>query len=1052
MATNTELESKHCHRCGEPLAGAELSGNCPRCLATLLLSPGPAEAVESFPIPIIRRLGDYELLEEVARGGMGIVFRARQVSLDRIVAVKLLRDSALAQPEDVRRFRAEAAAAGRLKHPNIVAIHEVGEDQGQHYLAMDLVEGPNLAQFTRDGPLESRRAAEITARIAEAVQHAHAQGILHRDLKPSNVLMDAAGEVFVTDFGLARPLDTGSSLTITGQVLGTPAYMSPEQASGLSEGVGPTADVYSLGALLFHLLTARPPFVSSSLPELMRQVAKEEPLSPQLLNSSVPDDLATVCLRCLAKRPADRYGSAREFADDLRRYLRGEPVAARPASRTEKLWHWCRREPALAASLGFALFVLIIGVAASTWQWRRADREAHTAKEELWHAQLLEARSYRLNGGFGQRTRDLETIAKAAAYRPSVELRNEVIAALVLPDVGTNIWWRTEYNAAVPSAFTGDLEFFVPFNATGHVAVCHSSSQQRVAEFDGPAASTRFTQFSPDARLLAVQFRDGAVRVWDWRARHLVLVVSSAQEGVGLPAFDFTPNSHELWLAGPEQKLERYALPEGKPLPLPTMNVLVSGIRLDRTGARLLAFKDKELSAWNVTTGERLGQWTLPGEVWRVAWHPHGREFAVGTYGTGMFVGEVGQTNLDLLEAPDPKIAPTAMAFTPDGSQVLVDGWGSLFAAWDFATRKLALWSRQLWFGQLSSGGQQVAMLDENRGYGVRQFLNPVGIRRFRVPGQLNGGVNAADWLPGGEWLVAAHVGGWSLWDAQHGELLVARRSASCNSIQVCKDGRGFLTGGADGPVFWPLSVVEGNPQVGEPRRLLPENSGANERATLSPDGPRFAAVGTNGAFLGSLAGDSLLLTIPAAAADTIQFSPDGRWLRSGSHHDTAVHIRAAADGALVTNLLTGSSGALFVPGRNELLTGGPSGFSFWQVGTWQKLRDLPIRDDGSCSEFAGFWPDGSCALANGKDLMLRLWDVNANREIACLRLAEGSGAWACVFDPSRRFMVTTTSYPFMRLWDLPALRRELRELGLDWPDAQPGRGFVRADGTLRKE
>ena len=255
VASTSDSKVRLCCRCGAALAGDELAGNCPRCLATALLSPEGPEPETRLAVRVLRRLGDYELLEEVARGGMGVVFRARQVSLDRIVAVKVLRDAWLATPAQIKRFRAEAANAAKLKHPNIVAVHEVGEQGGQHYFAMDLVEGKNLAELTREGPLPPRRAAETVKKVAEAVQHAHQEGVLHRDIKPSNVLLDAQGEPQVTDFGLARPMDDESSLTLTGQVLGTPGYMAPEQVRG--ERVGPAADVYALGAILFEILAGK---------------------------------------------------------------------------------------------------------------------------------------------------------------------------------------------------------------------------------------------------------------------------------------------------------------------------------------------------------------------------------------------------------------------------------------------------------------------------------------------------------------------------------------------------------------------------------------------------------------------------------------------------------------------------------------------------------------------------------------------------------------------------------------------------------------------------
>lgn len=375
MANSSEMELKVCHRCGEPLAGDELSGNCPRCLAALLLSPETPPPAEPSSVPVLRRLGDYELLEEVARGGMGVVFRARQVSLGREVAVKLLRDAWLATPVQVKRFRAEAANAAKLKHPNIVAVHEVGEQDGQHYFAMDLIKGTNLAEATREGPLPPRRAAELVRKVAEAVQHAHQQGVLHRDVKPSNVLLDAEGEPHVTDFGLARPMDDESSLTLTGQILGTPGYIAPEQAKG-GGTVGPAADVYGLGALLFHLLTGRAPFVGASAAETLTQVLQQEPLSPRLLNPTVSVDLAAVCLKCLRKAPRERYGSAGELAADLERFLGNETTHARPAGPVERGVRWCRRKPALALTLAALLVVGLMGGAGILMEWRRAEAES----------------------------------------------------------------------------------------------------------------------------------------------------------------------------------------------------------------------------------------------------------------------------------------------------------------------------------------------------------------------------------------------------------------------------------------------------------------------------------------------------------------------------------------------------------------------------------------------------------------------------------------------------------------------------------------------------
>jgi serine/threonine protein kinase len=266
-----------------------------------------------------RPFGDYELLEEIARGGMGVVYKARQVSLNRIVAVKMILAGQLASAADVQRFRAEAESAARLQHPNIVAIHEIGQHEGQHYFSMDYVQGQNLAEFVGQKPLPPKQAAKYLKTIAEAIHYAHEHGILHRDLKPSNILIDQSGAPRVTDFGLAKQMKGDSDLTVSGQVLGSPNFMPPEQAAGKRGQVGPHSDVYALGAILFYLLTARPPFAAESMTETLQQVVNSDPPLPRLLNAAVPRDLETICRKCMEKEPAGRNRSPKELADERAR-------------------------------------------------------------------------------------------------------------------------------------------------------------------------------------------------------------------------------------------------------------------------------------------------------------------------------------------------------------------------------------------------------------------------------------------------------------------------------------------------------------------------------------------------------------------------------------------------------------------------------------------------------------------------------------------------------------------------------------------------------------
>jgi tetratricopeptide (TPR) repeat protein/tRNA A-37 threonylcarbamoyl transferase component Bud32 len=361
---------------------------------------GPAPVDRATDVhQVLRAFGDYELLQELARGGMGVVYKARQRKLGRLVALKMILAGQLASDADVQRFYTEAAAAAQLDHPGIVPVYEVGQQEGQHFFSMGYVEGGSLAGSLKDGPLPPREAAVLVRKIAEAVAYAHGRGIIHRDLKPANVLLDRDGQPRVTDFGLAKRLTGDSQLTGTGQVMGTPSFMPPEQAQGKIEEIGPAADVYALGALLYCLITGRPPFQAASVMETLRQVLEEEPVAPRQLNRAVDRDLETICLKCLQKQSAKRYGSAQALADDLRRYAAGEAILARPVGGGERLWRWCRRNPRFAGAIAAISLLLLVVSVGSTWaaltirqerNQKEAERQAaETAREEAERARKL---------------------------------------------------------------------------------------------------------------------------------------------------------------------------------------------------------------------------------------------------------------------------------------------------------------------------------------------------------------------------------------------------------------------------------------------------------------------------------------------------------------------------------------------------------------------------------------------------------------------------------------------------------------------------------------
>jgi WD40 repeat protein/tRNA A-37 threonylcarbamoyl transferase component Bud32 len=380
------------------------------------------------------------LLEEIARGGMGLIYKARQLSLNRIVALKMMLPSLLASATEVQRFRAEAEAAANLQHPNIVAIHEVGEHEGQLYFSMDYVEGQSLAAQVRDHPLPAETAARYVKTAAEAIHYAHRQGFLHRDLKPSNILIDAANKPRITDFGLAKRMESDSRLTTTGAVLGTPSYMSPEQAAGKNDQVGPESEVYSLGAILYELLTGRPPFQAATPLDTVLLVLNSEPVAPGLLAPKLNRDLETICLKCLEKERRRRYQSAQELADDLGRYLNRKPIVARPINRVNRAWRWCRRNPWPAvATASLVLLAALTSVSALTY------------RERLWQSLLDRVRLERLAGN---RAESLEAAAEAARIKRTPLLYQEATQTITSP--GMTLLHQFAYGSWSKPVFSPD--------------------------------------------------------------------------------------------------------------------------------------------------------------------------------------------------------------------------------------------------------------------------------------------------------------------------------------------------------------------------------------------------------------------------------------------------------------------------------------------------------------------------------------------------------------------------------------------------------------------
>lgn len=599
-----ESDTRRCETCGFDLPRGIPPGLCPNCAldSTQDVNSDTLLPLFSEGELLPRDFGDYELLSEIARGGMGIVYKARQKSLERTVAVKMLLTGTFSHAEMVRRFRGEAVLAGGLHHPNIVPVHEVGTRDGQHFIVMDFVDGMNLSVVLRTEPISIRDTARIVQTIASAVHYAHEQNVLHRDLKPSNILLDRNGDPHVGDFGLARKIDGDSTITLTGQVLGSPNYMPPEQAASNRGKVSRRSDVYGLGAILYHCLAGRPPFQAETLEATLQLVLTADPISPRLLNPSVPPDLETICLKCLEKEQGRRYTTAQELADELTRFLENQPIHARRITRLEKMARWCRRNPPLAVAVGAAALFFITGFVVSAWQAGRAHREALSSRLNLYLA-------------------DISLAQQALRQNNYAAARQKLLAHLPTngwPDLRGWEWrylWQQSEPDKVPTFDAGDIVHDLALSPDGSTLVsARRDGQVRIMDFLRQTVTTNMAAgardkaseslaFSPDGVWLATTDQDRVIllRKDNWERREFV----SKSPGI-LHSIKFAPDGHQLFAAS-TRGLKAWDVNSGSETepPVPFTNEC---LRLEiSSDARWLAlYTEDTLLAWDLASGSRV--------------------------------------------------------------------------------------------------------------------------------------------------------------------------------------------------------------------------------------------------------------------------------------------------------------------------------------------------------------------------------------------------------------------------------------------------------------